>query len=426
MLEIGKCVEVFRSIGGRQPDILPAKSKKEFMREKENIRRRYNRYVTTGAPRPIVRTMTQLNDSILVGAPTGAAAFNVQGSTLHRLLGINVGRPEDALSETIKENIKSRLTNLLCLMIDERSMLSSKILAVAERNVRECAFKGQNSKEIWGGVPVVLLFGDDYQLFPVIDEGAIQGYSRMNSKVPQTPTTRMTPSQLICQRGNYLFTHVMSETVFTLDINYRVKCKKFRDLLGRLRVGEPTHQDAETLSNLHISNFDEDFTNYLANNNKTMWLYATNAAKELKNEEMLIHTSKHNNVPIARLDCTYDTNRLTKENDQTCACMSHFDHTKYLKHTDLCVGARVAIATVNFLPEVGLYNGTIGNIIEIVYHDRPVGPNDKQHYHLPDYIVVDIPHLKLPSNIAPWDNLHKTVSTQYIHNANMIFHPILT
>ncbi len=98
----------------------------------------------------IVRTVTQLNDSILLGAPTGAAAFNVQGSTLHCLLGINVGRPEDVMSETIKENIKSRLSNLLCLMIDKRSMLSSKKLAVAERNVRECAFKGQNSKEIWG------------------------------------------------------------------------------------------------------------------------------------------------------------------------------------------------------------------------------------------------------------------------------------
>jgi hypothetical protein len=42
------------------------------------------------------------------------------------------------------------------------------------------------------------------------------------------------------------------------------------------------------------------------------------------------------------------------------------------------------------------------------------------------YIVVDIPHLKLPSDIAPWDNLHKTVSTQYNHNANIIFYPILT
>jgi hypothetical protein len=57
MLEIGKCAEVFRPIDGRRPDLLPAKTKKEFMREKENIHRRFNRYVTTGAPRPIVRTM---------------------------------------------------------------------------------------------------------------------------------------------------------------------------------------------------------------------------------------------------------------------------------------------------------------------------------------------------------------------------------
>ncbi len=42
-------------------------------------------------------------------------------------------------------------------------------------------------------------------------------------------------------------------------------------------------------------------------------------------------------------------------------------------------------------PKVGLYNGAIGNVADIVYQDRPVGPNDKQHYHLPDYVVVDIP-----------------------------------
>ncbi len=51
MLEIGKCTEVFQPGGGRRPDILIAKSKKEFMREKENISWHYNQYVTTGAPR---------------------------------------------------------------------------------------------------------------------------------------------------------------------------------------------------------------------------------------------------------------------------------------------------------------------------------------------------------------------------------------
>jgi hypothetical protein len=210
-----------------------------------------------------VQKMMQQNDTIQVGAPTDAAAFNVQGSTLHRLLGINVSHPEESLHETTKEQLKSRLTNLLCLMIDEQSVLSSIILAITEKNVRECVFKRQNSKEIWGGVPVVLLFGDNYQLFPVIDKGAIKGYSRMNDKLQQTPTTRMTSSQLLCQRGTYLFTQIMSETVIALDKNYRVKNNEFRDLLGRLRIGEPIREDAEKLSNLHLIYYDEGFKSYL-------------------------------------------------------------------------------------------------------------------------------------------------------------------
>ncbi len=111
-------------------------------------------------------------------------------------------------------------------------------------------------------------------------------------KMPQTPTAKTSASQLLCQKGSYLFTTVMSKTVFTLDKNYRVKSKEFRDLLGRLRTGEPTQQDAEIISNLHIGLYESDiaFMDYLKNNKKTMWLYARNAEKELKNQEMLIHT----------------------------------------------------------------------------------------------------------------------------------------
>jgi hypothetical protein len=117
---------------------------------------------------------------------------------------------------------------------------------------------------------------------------------------------------------------------------------------------------------LHLIYYDEGFKSYLENNDKTMWLFAKNADKDLKNQEMLIHTSKQKNNPIARLDCTYDMKRLTKEKQQSCACLGHFIMAKYLKHTDICVGSRVAILTVNFLPEVGLYNGVIGNVVEIL------------------------------------------------------------
>ncbi len=68
---------------------------------------------------------------------------------------------------------------------------------------------------------------------------------------------------------------------------------------------------------------------------------------------------------------------------------------------------------MNILPEVGLYNGAIGTVVEIVYNNRPEGPNDKEHYHLADYVVVDFPNLKLPDGIPPWDKNHKTVSLTF-------------
>ena len=97
-----------------------------------------------------------------------------------------------------------------------------------------------------------------FQLFPVIDEGAIQGYSRMNDTTQQTPTTRMTATQLLCQRGTYIFTQIMTETVFSLDNNYRVKNMEFRNLLGWLRTGDPLKEDADILSNLHLIYYHED------------------------------------------------------------------------------------------------------------------------------------------------------------------------
>jgi hypothetical protein len=81
-------------------------------------------------------------------------------------------------------------------------------------------------------------------------------------------------------------------------------------------------------------------------------------------------------VPVARLNFTYDTKRLSRDKKQT-GCYSHFDQNSCDKHTDICVGAKVAISNVNFLPKIGLYNGAIGDVIEIVYNNRPVGPNNK-------------------------------------------------
>ncbi len=71
-------------------------------------------------------------------------------------------------------------------------------------------------------------------------------------------------------------------------------------------------------------------------------------------------------VPVARLDCTYDTKRHSGDKERT-VCYNHFNKNSYDKHTDICVGAKVAIFNVNFLPEIGLYNRAIGDVCEDSY-----------------------------------------------------------
>ncbi len=83
----------------------------------------------------IVRKKTKRNTTISVGASSGAADYNVQGSTLHHLLGIGVSKPEDNITHNIKDKLLGQLKHLLCLFIDKRSMLSSKVLGATERNI---------------------------------------------------------------------------------------------------------------------------------------------------------------------------------------------------------------------------------------------------------------------------------------------------
>ena len=67
----------------------------------------------------MVRSLTSSNDTVQVVAPSGAAAFNVQGSTIHNLLGVRVKYPEKGLTENSKARLLYQLERLLVLIIDK-------------------------------------------------------------------------------------------------------------------------------------------------------------------------------------------------------------------------------------------------------------------------------------------------------------------
>ena len=101
----------------------------------------------------------------IVAAPTGVAAINAGGVTLHSLFHINFGpiSPVGKMNKKFNENKTEMLNELELLIIDEISMVRADIMDSVDRTlrwVREC-------EEPFGGVQVVM-FGDLFQLPPVI------------------------------------------------------------------------------------------------------------------------------------------------------------------------------------------------------------------------------------------------------------------
>lgn len=100
----------------------------------------------------------------IVAAPTGIAAINAGGVTLHSLFGIPFGpiTPYDRLENKFSEYKVELLLKMELLIIDEISMVRPDILDTIDRKLRWV----YESDEPFGGVQVVM-FGDLFQLPPV-------------------------------------------------------------------------------------------------------------------------------------------------------------------------------------------------------------------------------------------------------------------
>jgi hypothetical protein len=66
----------------------------------------------------------------------------------------------------------AKLQATVAILIDERSLISLDLSGAMEKNVAKTAHQCSHTNKDWGGIPVVVLCGDEYQLPPVIVKGA--------------------------------------------------------------------------------------------------------------------------------------------------------------------------------------------------------------------------------------------------------------
>ena len=103
---------------------------------------------------------------VVVAAPTGLAAFSINGTTIHRLLSLPVehGKPADyyPLQQEQLTTIRATLRDVKLIIIDEVSMVSSLVLLYIHLRLTEI----MSTNEFFGGISIIV-FGDFLQLPPV-------------------------------------------------------------------------------------------------------------------------------------------------------------------------------------------------------------------------------------------------------------------
>jgi hypothetical protein len=327
-----------------------------------------------------VMTLFNRNDVISVFGPTGSAAFNAGGETINR--GFRI--PIDIVSMEIGSKRKFLLDRYkfsICLIIDERSMLEADKLGLMRHYMTQCGHLGLNSNREWGGIPLIILVGDDYQL-PSINYGAF--YSLPGVRINNPSFTR--PAKLTSRLAGFEEFRAFGKNVMYLKESKRVNKdqEQLRRILKGLRCDDENFRlaaaDMDRLLRLDINHSTFTMADRHEIEASSMFLFANKEPRDLHNRKMLTLANSRGN-PVARIKSITTRNKDGK----LLINNSHFDNERHPYQTFLCRSATVALNGCNISPAIGLYHGSVGTIEDIVYK-----PNESPNLgDLPAYVLVN-------------------------------------
>ncbi|MCB9256298.1 MAG: AAA family ATPase [Chitinophagales bacterium] len=280
------------------------------------------------------------NKNTVILAPTGVAAINAGGVTIHSFFQIPFGPfvPDDSRLRTTATGTENRETiyttfryredkreiieNLELLIIDEISMVRADMLDVIDRILKVYRKKPYLP---FGGVQVILI-GDTFQLPPIAD-------NEQWSILSQFYKTPFFFSSKIIEQNTPLY--------IELKKIYRQNEQEFIDLLNRVRVSQVSTNDYKVLNAKYNPTFSGNGSDYI--------ILATH--NNIVNETNL---TKLNQLTTELF--TYEANVSGTFPDK------HKPTDHYLK---LKVGAQIMFIKNDTGEYKRYYNGKIGKIKEL-------------------------------------------------------------
>lgn len=281
------------------------------------------------------RNHTEKNVAIL--APTGVAALNVKGQTIHSFFRF----PPQITKEEIKKQRlpakqKKLFKELETIVIDEVSMARADLLDYVDFALRRHRNRGSKP---FGGVQMIFI-GDLYQLPPVVAGQEERDLFTNHYKSPYFFSAE-------------IFAEIEVEVVELAKI-YRQKDQKFIDLLNKIRNNSVESKDMELLNERYRPGIESAAEQYIT-------LTPTNKASDVINRHKLNELKSKQRYYQGVVD--------GKFNDSHLPTM-----------LDLKVKKGAQIMLLNNDPDGEWVNGSIGTIVDIE-------PGDKEEH---DVLIVEL------------------------------------
>ena len=319
---------------------------------------------------------------------TGAAAKNINGTTLHTALCLNPAGK--AAGTKTQADLVAMWDGVNHLLVDEVSMLGCNMMV----DIHEALIKATGSTEPFGGINVIFA-GDFAQLPPV-------GDTKLYTHLSYAKLHMDTPSGQKTVFGKLLWRSV--DTVVLLDEQMRQSGEgnaKFVSLLSRLRDGSCTEEDFELLNTRLISVANEDLTTELWQN--APMIVSENAVKDAINVRATQAFAERTQQTVQWFEAidTYFGAKLTDPDVREYMLAQPSGKTgQRLGKFPLVLGMPV-IVNQNFDLGSGLVNGSFGYLREFRFSQDEHGVRTLKSciVEVPDVNCNPLPHLP-PGHVA--------------------------
>ena len=307
--------------------------------------------------------------SVVKVAPTGKAAFNIRGNTLHSAFKIPANRGFNycTLDRDRLNTIRAQLQRMQVVFIDEISMVGNGMFNFLDLRLQQI----MGTKEPFGGLSIITV-GDLFQLKPVFDqwifENSKDGYTALATNLWQQYFQMFELSEVMRQRED----------------------KDFAEILNRIREGKHTEADTAVLKE-RIVNLTPQHPDYPMNSTH---LFSTNMAVDQHNHD-IFHKSTNEKVKIKAIDIVLEDlsdelkERLKKQipNDPSktmglYSVCSILKDAKYDLTTNVSVvdgmtnGAECIIKKVDYR----VPGSTRPSIIWVLFQEEHIGKDYRKEY----------------------------------------------